>query len=31
MLQPLLFWKGDTKDIDVLDLYKTPSGLGKDF
>ena len=31
LLQPLLFWKGDTKDIDVLDLYKAPSGLGKDF
>jgi len=24
LLQPLLFWKGDTKDVDVLDLYKTP-------
>jgi hypothetical protein len=22
LLQPLLFWKGDTKDIDVLDLHK---------
>ncbi len=22
LLQPLLFWKGDTKDINVLDLYK---------
>jgi len=26
LLQPLLFWKGDTKDIDVLDLYKAPPG-----
>jgi len=24
LLQPLLFWKGDTKDINVLDLYKAP-------
>ena len=24
MLQPLLFWKGDTKNISVLDLYKAP-------
>ncbi len=24
LLQPLLFWKGNTKDINVLDLYKAP-------
>ena len=28
MLQPLLFWKGDTKNISVLDLYKAPPGSG---
>ena len=22
LFQPLLFWKGDTKDIDMLDLHK---------
>ncbi len=24
LLQPLLFWMRDTKDINVLDLYKAP-------
>jgi len=28
MLQPLLFWKGDNKNISVLDLYKVPPGSG---
>ena len=31
LLQPLLFWKGDTKDIDMLDLYKAPQNLRLDF
>ena len=31
LLQPLLFWRGDTKDIDVLDLYKAHPGSVKDF
>jgi len=26
LLQTLLFWRGDTKDIDVLDLYKVCPG-----
>ncbi len=31
LLQPLLFWKGDTKDINVLDLYKASPGSVADF
>jgi len=31
LLQPLLFWRGDIKDIDVLDLYKAPPGSIIDF
>jgi len=30
-LQPLLFWRGDTKDIDALDLYKPPPSLVQVF
>jgi len=31
LLQPLLFWRGDTMDIDVLDLYKAHPGSVVDF
>ena len=31
LLQPLLLWRGDTKDIDVLDLYKAHPGSVVDF
>ncbi len=31
LLQPLLFWRGDTKDIDVLNLYKAHPGSVADF
>ena len=31
LLQPFIFWRGDTKDIDVLDLYKAHPGSVVDF
>jgi len=31
LLQPLLFWRGDTKDINMLNLYKAPPGSVTDF
>jgi len=29
LLQPLLFWRRDTKDVDVLDIYKAPLVLSQ--